>query len=66
MEGIVLKRPIEPRPVIRCQRQSLLEAVHQVRVTDKEPAVEKGIVLARLHDAPRVLVVPSTSREEGS
>lgn len=61
VERIVLKRAIEPGPVICRQRQALLQPVHQVGVTDEVSAVEKCIILSRLHDPPRILVIPSTS-----
>lgn len=66
VEGVVLEGPIETGTIVRGQGEALLQPVNQIRVADKVPTIEKGIVFARLDDAPRVLIVPAAGREEGS
>ena len=63
--GIILKRPIEPRPLIRSQGNTLLQPLHQIRVTGEQTPEEERIVAAGLQHAPGVLVVPATGGEEG-
>lgn len=66
VESVVLEGPIETGTIIRGQGQALLQSVDQIGVADKVPTIEKGVVFARLDYAPRVLIVPAASREEGS
>ena len=63
--GIILKRPIEPSPLIRGQGSTLLQPPYQIRVTGEQTTEEEGIVAAGLQHAPGVFVVPATGWEEG-
>lgn len=65
VEGIILERPIETGTIVRGQRETLLQSVDQIGVANKVATVKKGIVFARLHHTPRVLIVPAAGREEG-
>lgn len=58
--GIILKRPIEPSPLIRGQGSTLLQPLYQIRVTGEQTTEEEGIVAAGLQHAPGVFVVPAT------
>jgi hypothetical protein len=66
VEGVILKGPIETSTIVRGKGETLLQSVDQVRVADKVPTIEEGIVFSRLDHAPRVLIIPAASREEGS
>ena len=66
MEGIILKWSIEPGSVIGSQGELFLQSVHQIRVAGKISTVQQGIIFTRFHYSPGVLIVPSTSGEEGS
>jgi hypothetical protein len=64
MEGLVLKRSVEPSTVVRRHGDLLLQSVHQIRVAGKVTAVQKTIVFTGFHHSPGVLVVPATSGEK--
>lgn len=52
VEGVVFERPVEPSAVIGSHWQTLLQSVDQIRVGNEVSTVEKGIILARLNNAP--------------
>lgn len=66
VEDIVFKRPVEASAIIRCQRQSLGQTVHQIWVTDKVPAVKKSVIFSGFHNTPRVGIIETSSGEERS
>jgi hypothetical protein len=62
---IILKRPVEPGPLVGLERGAVLQALDQVRVAGEGAAVQEGVVAAVLEDAPRVGLVPAAGGEEG-
>lgn len=52
VEGVILERSVEPSAVIGSQWQTVLQSVDQIRVGNEVSAIKKGIILARLDNAP--------------
>ena len=62
---IILKRSIKPTPLVRSERNPLLQPLHKIRVTSEEPTIQKRIVASIFQHTPRVTLVPATAGEEG-
>lgn len=64
--GIILKRTVEPRTIVRRKRDALPQPLDKVRVTGEVASVQKRVVPAVFQHAPRVALIPASGREEGS
>src|SRR6478736_6667478 len=62
--SIILKRPIKRLPIICLQRPTVSQSLHQIRVTDKIPSIQKGIIFSTLDNTPGVNIIESASGKE--
>jgi hypothetical protein len=63
--GIILKRTVESRTIVRRKRDALPQPLDKIRVTGEVASVQKRVVPAVFQHAPGVALVPASSREEG-
>lgn len=61
----ILKRPIEPTPIISRKRPPQPQPLHQIRIADEVAPKQQGVVAAGLDHAPTNRVVPAASGKEG-
>jgi hypothetical protein len=64
VESVILEGSVESRTIIASQWQALLQSVDQIRVGNEVSSVQEAIILARLYNAPGILVIPASSGEK--
>jgi hypothetical protein len=58
--GIILKRTVESRTIVRRKRDALPQPLDKIRVTGEVASVQKRVVPAVFQHAPGVALVPAS------